>query len=57
MRRCDNCGKEIPLGSKHVEVRVYGWKLKGGDFCCPECFEDFYDNTRYKLMREEDSGR
>jgi len=50
MRKCDNCGKEIPLGSDIIEVRVYGFQVKGGDFCSPICFEEFYSQTRYKLL-------
>ena len=50
MRLCENCGKEIPIGAKHIEVRVYGWSLKGADFCSPECFEEYYSRTRYKLI-------
>jgi len=53
MRKCDNCGNDIPLGSNHIEVRIYGFKVKGGDFCKPTCFEKFYENKRYVLWREE----
>jgi ribosomal protein L24E len=50
MRKCDYCGKEIPLGSKIVEVRVFGYKFEENfDFCSPECFEYFFAYRRWKL--------
>jgi ribosomal protein L24E len=50
MRKCDYCGKEIPLGSKIIEVRVFGYKFEGNfDFCSPECFEYFFAYHRYQL--------
>ena len=46
MRKCDNCQKEIPPGADHIEVRVFGFKVKGGDFCKPTCFEEYYEYYR-----------
>lgn len=53
MRKCDNCGKEIPLGKDFVEVRTHGFNLKIADFCKPECFEEYYAEKRYSLQRED----
>ena len=50
MRKCDNCGKEIRLGSDHIEVRVFGFDVKGADFCSPPCFEQYYAQSRYVLQ-------
>lgn len=52
MRRCDNCGVEIPLGSNYIEVRAIGFKHGNADFCSPECFEEFYAQKRYKLWED-----
>jgi len=49
MRKCDNCGETIPQGADHIEVRVFGYDLKGADFCKPECFEEYYSEKRYVL--------
>lgn len=49
MRRCDNCGKELPIGSDFVEVRTFGFNYKGGDFCRPLCFEEYYSKREYQL--------
>jgi len=53
MRRCDNCGREIPVGANKIEVRVIGFQVKGADFCRPKCFEEFYSKTRYSLLEKE----
>lgn len=50
MRKCDNCGKELPFGSNHIQVRVVGFSVKGADFCKPECFEEYYSKKRYILQ-------
>jgi len=50
MRKCDNCGKEIPFGSDIIEVRVFGSTNNEWDFCSALCFEKFYSQTRYKLL-------
>jgi ribosomal protein L24E len=51
MRKCDNCGKEIPLGSKIIEVKCFGYHFEGNfDFCSPICFEEFFSQNRYKLL-------
>ena len=58
MRKCDNCGKVIPYGSSHIEVRVLGkflgYELADLDFCSPECFEEFFTKTRWKLIQKEE---
>ena len=59
MRKCDNCGKRIPYGSNHIEVRVIGrflghHELEDLDFCSPECFEEFFTKTRWKLIQKEE---
>jgi len=51
MRRCNNCGKEIPSGSNYVEVRAWGFKVGHADFCKPECFEEYYSKQRYSLVK------
>ena len=57
MRKCDNCGKKIPFGSAHIEVRCYGYDYGYGfehlDFCSPECFEEFFTKRRWKLVEKE----
>ena len=54
MRKCDNCGREIPLGDDHIQVSVIGFDLKGADFCRPECFEMYYSKKRYVLVPQEE---
>jgi len=54
MRKCDNCGEIIPFGSNHIEVRVYGYELQDLDFCSPECFEEYFSNTRWKLIQRKE---
>jgi len=61
MKLCKKCGKPIPEDSyegrlrcdyhcaDHIEVRVFGYDLKGADFCKPECFEEYYSEKRYVL--------
>lgn len=51
MRTCNNCKKPIPLGSNHIEVRVFGFPYEGADFCKPECFEQYYAEKRYALTQ------
>lgn len=53
MRKCDNCGKTIPFGSNHIEVRAFGYKLADLDFCSPRCFEEFFSKTRWKLAEKK----
>ena len=53
MRKCDNCGRVIPFGADHIEVRVWGYDLEDLDFCSPECFEEFFTKTRWKLQQKE----
>ena len=53
MRKCDNCGKPIPLGEKHIEVRAFGYDFDNLDFCSPVCFEEFFTKTRWKLIQKE----
>jgi len=52
MRKCDNCGKKLPAGSNHIEVRCYGYNFENLDFCCPECFEEFFTILRWKLVKK-----
>ena len=54
MRKCDNCGEIITFGSNHIEVRVYGYKLQDLDFCSPECFEEYFSKTRWKLIQKKE---
>jgi len=56
MRKCENCGKPIPLGEKHIEVRAFGYDIDFLDFCSPECFEEFFEKKRWKLAEEEVSS-
>lgn len=51
MRKCDNCGKPIPLGGNYIEVRVIGYDLETLHFCCPFCFEEFFKVKRWKLAK------
>ena len=53
MRTCNNCGKKIPLGKRHVRVTAIGFDCENAEFCRPECFEEYYAKRRYVLQSEE----
>ena len=57
MRTCDNCGKNLPLGSDVIEVRAIGFGIDMTVFCKPLCFEEYYSERRYKLVEPKDEKK
>jgi hypothetical protein len=54
-RRCDCCGRIIPLGKPHVELLFIGienmeklFKTQELDFCSFECLVKFVEGRKYE---------
>jgi len=51
-RKCDRCGKDIPLGANQVRVRFVGYNYPDTDFCKPICFALYYERRSIRLKAD-----